>query len=72
MLEIGIISDEIALDIREAIQHGLELGIRKYEIRCLGSYEKRLPFVDDKDLDFLSDQVESGKIEITAQSINST
>jgi len=68
MLEIGIISDEIALDIREAIQHGLELGIKKYEIRCLGSYEKRLPYVDEKDLDFLTEQVESDKIEITALS----
>lgn len=66
MFEIAIISDEIALDIREAIQHGLEMGIKKYEIRCLGSYEKRIPFVDEQDLDFLSDQVESGEIEITA------
>ncbi|NIA30809.1 MAG: TIM barrel protein [Actinobacteria bacterium] len=66
MFDIAIISDEIALDIREAIQHGLEMGINKYEIRCLGSYEKRIPFVDEKDLEFLTEQVESGKIEITA------
>ena len=68
MLEIGIISDEIALDVREAIRLGLELGIKKYEIRCLGSYEKRIPFVDEKDLDFLAEQVEAGRIEITALS----
>ena len=68
MLEIGIISDEISLDIRESIKLGLELGIKKYEIRCLGSYEKRIPFVDEEDLNFLTQQVEEGKIEITALS----
>ncbi len=66
MFEIGIVSDEIALDIHEAVRIGKELGFKKYEIRCVGSYEKRIPFIDDDDLNFIRNQVKSGEMELTA------
>jgi len=43
-LALGIVSDEIAPDFREAIRHGLEWGITRYEIRCLVS--GRIPHVE--------------------------
>jgi len=68
MAEIGIVSDEISLDIKEAIEIGLELGIKNYELRCIGSYERRVPYVDEKSLNFILKNVESGRINITALS----
>lgn len=68
MLEIAIVTDEIALDIRTAIAEGLKLGIRKYELRCLGSYEKRIPNVDAQDYQYLLDLVRANTIQITALS----
>ena len=68
MFEIGIVSDEISLDIREAFEIGLKLGIRNYELRCIGSYDKRVPFADEKDIDFILREVSSGRIRITALS----
>ena len=68
MLEIGIVTDEISLDVREAIEVGLKLGIKNYELRCIGGYDKRVPYVDEKDIDFVLENVSSGKIKITALS----
>ncbi len=68
MIQIGIVSDEISLDIKESIEIGLKLGIKNYELRCIGGYEKRVPYVDSKDIDFILKNVESGKINITALS----
>jgi sugar phosphate isomerase/epimerase len=68
MLDIAIVTDEIALDIRTAIAEGKKLGIRKFELRCIGSYEKRVPYIDKTDYDFIKEQVENGSIKITALS----
>ena len=68
MFEIGIVTDEISLDIREAIEIGLKLGLKRYELRCVGSYEKRVPYIDLKDIDFIKRNLDSGKIKITALS----
>lgn len=68
MLDIAIVTDEIALDIRTAIAEGKKLGIRKYELRCVGSYEKRVPYIDKADYDFIKAEVASETIEITALS----
>lgn len=68
MTQIGIVSDEISLDIKEAIDIGLQLEIKNYELRFIGSYEKRVPYVDDRDIDFILKNIESGKINITALS----
>jgi sugar phosphate isomerase/epimerase len=43
-LELGIVSDEITTDFREAVRLGSSWGIKKYEIRCLKS--GRIPDVD--------------------------
>ncbi len=68
MLDIAIVTDEIALDIRTAIAEGRKLGVRKYELRCIGSYEKRVPFIDAEDYRYLLDLVHQEEIEITALS----
>ncbi len=68
MLELAVVSDEIALDIREAMRYGLQWGFRKYELRCLGSYAKRIPFVDAADLDYIDGLRKENKIEISALS----
>ncbi len=68
MFELGIVTDEIDLDVKKSIKHGLDFGFKKYEIRCLGSYEKRIPYVDQKDIDFLLNLLNEGTIEITALS----
>lgn len=43
-LAIGIVTDEISLDLATALRHGVEWGIRLYELRCIGS--QRVPFID--------------------------
>ena len=68
MIEIAIVTDEIALDLQEALKHGFGFGIKKYELRCLGSYEKRIPYVDQTDLDLIDKLLNEKKIEITALS----
>ena len=69
MIEIAIVTDEIALDLKEALKYGFGFGIKKYELRCIGSYEKRVPFVDKNDLEHIESLLQSSKIEeITALS----
>ncbi len=68
MLEIAAVTDEIALDIHTAITEGLKLGIRKYELRCIGSYEKRIPYIDAADYQYILNLVRSHTIQITALS----
>jgi len=36
-MQLGIVSDEISLDFREAVRVGLSLGLRRYEIRNLAA-----------------------------------
>jgi sugar phosphate isomerase/epimerase len=43
MLDIGIVSDEIAPDFRTAVDHGRRWGISLYELRCLT--EGRVPMI---------------------------
>jgi len=68
MLEIAIVSDEISLNIQEAVTIGTEMGIKKYELRCVGSYEKRIPYLDAEDLEYIDQAVEEGRIAIGALS----
>jgi sugar phosphate isomerase/epimerase len=46
-LELGVVSDEISPDFREAVRHGLGWGITRYEIRVLKS--GRVPHVDPEE-----------------------
>lgn len=43
-MELAILTDELSLDIDEALAAGAELGFRKYEVRCIDSYENRIPY----------------------------
>ncbi|MDQ8183094.1 sugar phosphate isomerase/epimerase [Pelagicoccus sp. SDUM812005] len=65
-MEFSILSDEISLDIEEALQHGAALGFRKYEIRCIDDYEHRIPYFKPGREQYLQEKVDSGEIEVTA------
>ncbi|MCB1123821.1 MAG: sugar phosphate isomerase/epimerase [Verrucomicrobiae bacterium] len=65
-MELGIISDEISLDLEEAFRLGEELGFRKYEIRCFDDYEHRIPNLFPGRIDRLKELVDNGTIEVTA------
>jgi sugar phosphate isomerase/epimerase len=68
MLDIAIVTDEIALDIHTAIEEASNLGIRKFELRCVGSYEKRVPYIDPEDYQYLLGLVRQDAIQVTALS----
>ncbi|MDQ8198043.1 sugar phosphate isomerase/epimerase [Pelagicoccus enzymogenes] len=65
-MEFSILSDEISLDIEEALEHGAAMGFRKYEIRCIDDYEHRLPYFKEGREQYLQAQVDSGAIEVSA------
>jgi len=67
-LEFAILSDEISLDLDEALSEGEALGFGKYEIRCVDDYEYRVPFLKPGRSEQLQQQVDSGSIEVTALS----
>jgi len=50
-MRIGIVTDEISADVREAIQLGLNWGIMDYELRVIG--EARVPTVKPETVDDL-------------------
>jgi sugar phosphate isomerase/epimerase len=50
-MQIGIVTDEISADVREAIQLGISWGIRNYELRVLA--EARVPNVKTETMDEL-------------------
>jgi sugar phosphate isomerase/epimerase len=50
-MRIGIVTDEISSDVREAIQLGLNWGIMDYELRVIG--EARVPTVKSETVDDL-------------------
>ena len=51
MMRIGIVTDEISADVREAIQLGLNWGIMDYELRVID--EARVPTVKPETIDDL-------------------
>lgn len=65
-LDLGIVSDEIALDFGEALVHGLKWGIRIYELRCLRT--GRVPSVDASELVGLRRLVADSGVSISALS----
>ncbi len=65
-LELGIVSDEIAPDFREAVRHALGWGIRKFEIRVLKS--GRVPAVDQAEIEDVLATIRASQVEVTALS----
>jgi len=47
-MEIGILSDEIALDFSEAIHYGASWGVYLYEVRCMPS--GRVPYISEDEV----------------------
>lgn len=66
MLEIGILTDEISLDLDEALAEGKALGFRKYELRCVDSYDYRVPNLPAGTEDRLKAEINAGELELTA------
>lgn len=65
-IQLGIVSDEISQDFGEALEHGLQWGIRIFELRCLRT--GRVPAVDQAEFREVVELVESHQVEITAVS----
>ena len=66
MLQLGIVADEISRNFREAVNVGLPLGIRRYEIRFLQS--GRAPMCDPAELREIERICADEGLEITALS----
>ena len=66
MLNLGIVADEINCDFREAVNIGLQAGIRRYEIRFLKS--GRAPMCDESELREIEKIRDGEGLEITALS----
>ena len=66
MIELGIVSDELTPDFREAVAIGLDWGITRYEIRCVKS--GRIPAVDPAEWDDILACVREHQLSVTALS----
>lgn len=66
MLNLGIVADEINRDFREAVNIGLQAGLRRYEIRFLKS--GRAPMCDESELREIENIRDGEGLEITALS----
>lgn len=67
-MELAIITDEISLDLEEAVRHGRELGFQTVEIRCLDDYAHRVPALLPGRRERLLELVRAGAIRISAVS----
>ena len=65
-LALGIVSDEISLDFKEALQHGMQWGVRIFELRSLKT--GRVPDVDPSEILEVLNLVEDRRITISALS----
>ncbi len=65
-MELAIITDEISLDLEEALSEGKALGFRKYELRCIDNYKMRVPFFNQGREARLLEEIAKKEIEISA------
>ena len=65
-VDLAILTDEISLDLDEALREGHQLGFKKYELRCVDSYDHRVPNLNEGVEARLASEVQKGSIEITA------
>lgn len=63
-MEIGILSDEIALDFSEAVRYGTSWGVYLYEIRCTPS--GRIPYISEAEVEEILRCKQDSDITITA------
>lgn len=63
-MRIGFVTDELADDVRDAIETGLAWGIKDYELRVIAG--KRVPEVDPATLDWLTEQKSKHRLRFTA------
>jgi len=65
-VDLAILTDEISLDLDEALDEGKRLGFRKFELRCVDSYEHRVPYLNPGVEERLLRKIENQEIELTA------
>jgi len=66
MLEIGFVTDEISINLQDAIKTGVSWGVKMYEIRVIG--DKRIPAISKQDIQDLIDLKKEHGLEFTALS----
>ncbi|MFC1726301.1 sugar phosphate isomerase/epimerase family protein [candidate division KSB1 bacterium] len=65
-LRIGIVSDEISSNFEEAVEYGMDWGIRDYEIRCLDT--GRIPYADKEEIEHVIKLINNNGLNINALS----
>ncbi len=66
MIELGIVSDEICPDFREAVAVGMSWGITRYELRCVKS--GRIPAIDQAEWQEILACIREHRLTVTALS----
>ncbi len=66
MLEIGFVTDEISVNLQDAIKTGVSWGVKKYEIRVIEG--QRIPAISKQDIQDLLDLKKEYGLEYTALS----
>ena len=65
-MDLAILTDEISLDLDEALDEGKRLGFSKFELRCVDSYEHRVPYLNPGVEERILRKIENQEIELTA------
>jgi L-ribulose-5-phosphate 3-epimerase len=65
-LELGIVSDEVDPDFRQAVRHALGWGIRKFELRVLKT--GRVPAVAEAEIEDVVATMKAHQVQVTALS----
>ena len=63
---VGIVTDEVALDLEDALDWCREHGLRRVELR--GTASGRFPDLAEAELALLEERVQAGQVEVTAVS----
>ena len=63
-MKLAIVSDEISLDFKEAVEYGVEWGINDYEIRTLTT--GRVPYVANDEVSLIQEVMKNYELNISA------
>ncbi len=65
-MEIGIVTDEISMDVKKAFDYGKEWGVRNFELRNI--WGKRVPRLEKEEVKRLKNLIDEYNVKITALS----
>lgn len=65
-MELAILTDEISMDLDEAVKEGKAFGFKKYELRCIDDFPYRVPYFKPGRAEQLKSLVDNGDLCLTA------